>query len=196
MAVDGLRGAGYAHKEYEPWDIQDLQHWQDKTNETVMVLEANTKILRALRRFYSDLTARKDFPQALRDLCEDDLDTFFSQLDEITSDFDIQISRAKLLVNIISDRKELVLQHLQSQASERTEQLNKNLEREAIVMRIITIVTLLYLPATFVSVCCSELCAACLLIVTRRSSALMLSNIRIKIKAPVNTRTAPFLRSP
>jgi hypothetical protein len=34
----------------------------------------------------------------------------------------------------------------------RTEQLNLNLEKEAIVMRIITIVTLLYLPATFVSV--------------------------------------------
>ena len=55
-------------------------------------------------------------------------------------------------MNIISDRKELVLQHLQSQASERTEQLNRNLEREAVVMRIITIVTLIYLPATFVSV--------------------------------------------
>jgi hypothetical protein len=34
----------------------------------------------------------------------------------------------------------------------RTQRLNENLEREAIVMRIITIVTLIYLPATFVSV--------------------------------------------
>jgi len=30
--------------------------------------------------------------------------------------------------------------------------LNHNLEKEAVVMRIITIVTLIYLPATFVSV--------------------------------------------
>jgi Mg2+ and Co2+ transporter CorA len=44
------------------------------------------------------------------------------------------------------------LQHLQSQVSDRTEQLNKNLEKEAVVMRIITILTLIYLPATFVSV--------------------------------------------
>jgi Mg2+ and Co2+ transporter CorA len=173
MAVDGLRGAGYAHKEYEPWDIQDLQHWQDKTNETVMVLEANAKILRALRKFYSDLVARKDFPEALRRLCEDDLVTFLSQLDEITSDFDMQIARARLLLKIISDRKELVLQHLQSQASERTEQLNRNLEREAIVMRIITIVTLLYLPATFVSVSDWNLWAMPLLTCSRRSSAPM-----------------------
>jgi hypothetical protein len=64
----------------------------------------------------------------------------------------MQTSRAKLLVKIISDRKELVLQHLQGQAAERTEKLNRNLEREAVVMRIVTIVTLVYLPATFTSV--------------------------------------------
>jgi hypothetical protein len=42
--------------------------------------------------------------------------------------------------------------HLQSQAAERMESLNLNMEKDAIVMRIVTIVTLLYLPATFVSV--------------------------------------------
>jgi hypothetical protein len=151
MAVNGLRGEGYAHRIYEPWDIQDLQHWQDQTNATVMVLESNAKIVKTLRSFYESLVARDDFPNTLKKACEDDMYAFFSQLDEIISDFDMQITRAKLLANIISDRKELVLQHLQSQASERTEQLNKNLEREAILMRIVTIVTLLYLPATFVS---------------------------------------------
>ena len=45
-----------------------------------------------------------------------------------------------------------VLQHFQGQAAERTEQLNLNLRKEAVVMRIITRVTLLYLPATFVLV--------------------------------------------
>ena len=157
MAVDGLRGEGYAHKEYKPYHIQDLQHWQDKANEAVMVLEANAEILGSIRRFYRDLIARKDFPSTLKSACEDDLAVFFSQLDEIINDFHMQIARAKLLVHIISDRKELVLQHLQGQAAERTEQLNRNLEREAVVMRIITIVTLLYLPATFVSVSLSNI---------------------------------------
>ena len=45
-----------------------------------------------------------------------------------------------------------IVQHLQGQASERTERLAQNMEKEAFVMRIVTIVTLLYLPATFVSV--------------------------------------------
>lgn len=92
----------------------------------------------------------------LKDRCEEDLRNFILQLDEIINDFNMQISRAKLLVNIISDRKELVLQHLQGQAADRTEELNRNLEREAVVMRIVTIVTLIYLPATFTSVSPSD----------------------------------------
>lgn len=153
MAVNGLRGEGYAHKVYEPWDIQDLQHWQDEINAAVMILESNAKIVNALRSFYENLVSRSDFPHTLRTACGDHMYAFFSQLDEIMSDFDMQITRAKLLAKITNDRKELVLQHLHSQASERTERLNNNLEREAMLMRIVTIVTLLYLPATFVSVC-------------------------------------------
>jgi hypothetical protein len=152
MAVYGPRGDGHAHKQYTPWDIQDLQRWQDRANEAVMVLEANTDVLKSLFKFYHGLCGRKDFPASLRVAGEDDLQTFTSQLDEIISDFHMQCSRAKLLVNIISDRKELVLQHLQGQAADRTEKLNRNLEREAVVMRIVTIVTLVYLPATFTSV--------------------------------------------
>ncbi|KAI4708510.1 hypothetical protein J4E89_006566 [Alternaria sp. Ai002NY15] len=151
MAVDGPRGPGFAYQQYEAWDIQDLQYWQDESNKAVMVLDANAKILTTLRKFYSNLMAHKDFPDTLKTSCEDQLSDFLSQLDEITAEFDMQIARAKLLVNIISDRKQLVLQHLQTQVSDRTEQLNKNLERETVVMRIITILTLIYLPATFVS---------------------------------------------
>jgi|TARA_R110002003_G_scaffold33_6_gene2093 hypothetical protein len=152
MAVYGRREEGHAHKEYKPYHIQDLQHWHDRANEAVMVLEANIDVLKSLHKFYHGLPDRKDFPASLKATCEEDLSTFVAQLDEIINDFHMQTSRAKLLVNIISDRKELVLQHLQGQAAERTEKLNKNLEREAVVMRIVTIVTLVYLPATFTSV--------------------------------------------
>lgn len=152
MALYGPRGEGFAHRDYKPYDIQDLQRWQDRANEAVMVLEANTGVLKSIHTFYHGLFGRKDFPVDLKNACEDDLQTFTSQLDEIINDFHMQTSRAKLLVKIISDRKELVLQHLQGQAAERTENLNRNLEREAVVMRIVTIVTLVYLPATFTSV--------------------------------------------
>lgn len=52
-----------------------------------------------------------------------------------------------------------VLQHIQSQATEKMEMLTTSMHRvgnlsqkEAIAMRIVTVVTLIYLPATFVSV--------------------------------------------
>ncbi|KAH7128546.1 hypothetical protein B0J11DRAFT_578738 [Dendryphion nanum] len=151
MAVYGPRGPGYAHRQYKPFHIQDMQYWQDKTNEAVMVLESNIEVIGALQRFYANLRESDGFPDALKSGCKDDIATFTAHLNEITNDFAMQASRAKLLANIINDRKELVLQHLQGQAADRTERLNRNLEREAIVMRIITIVTLLYLPATFVS---------------------------------------------
>lgn len=152
MAVYGPRGPGYAHKEYKPYDIQDLQYWSDKTKEAIMILEANIEVINALRKFYVNLQEQRDFPRKLLKTCGEDITEFNAHLDEIVAEIRMQASRAQLLASIISDRKELVLQHLQGQATERTEQLNLNLEREAIVMRIITLVTLFYLPATFVSV--------------------------------------------
>lgn len=151
MAVYGPRGPGYAHRIYRPFHLQDMQYWQDKTNEAVMVLESNVDVIVALRRYYIALMDNSEFPDGLKRGCGGDVTAFAAHLDEIRNDFKMQTSRVRLLANIISDRKELVLQHLQGQAAERTEQLNRNLEREAVVMRIITIVTLFYLPATFVS---------------------------------------------
>lgn len=133
-----------------------------------MILEANLDVLQSLHRFYLRLSELKDMPQSLKDECAYDLDSFQSHLDNITHEFKMHISRAKLLANIINDRKGLVSrispqrcrsssfvqisQHLQGQAAERAEELTLNMEREAVVMRIVTIVTLIYLPATFVSV--------------------------------------------
>ena len=108
MAVLGPRGPGYLHKQYRPYDIQDLQYWQDKTSEAVMVLEANEGVLSSIRRFYVSLEALRDFPQKLKDECNDDVLSFTTHLDDIIYDFKMQISRAKLLIGIISDRKELV----------------------------------------------------------------------------------------
>ena len=194
--MDGLRGPDYVHRPYEAWEVQQLQYWQDKTKAAVMILEFNAKIVKALQSFYSNLITQKDFPDTLKTACENYLYTFFSQLDEIIGDFDMQITRAKLLVNTISDRKELVLQHLQDQASERTEQLNKTLQREAAVMRIITVVTLLYLPATFVSVSspCQSIRAS-QLTHDRLFSAPMLLSIKWEIRDLSMTRVALSLLS-
>lgn len=111
-------------------------------SESITVLEANVEIMSSLKRFYEKLAQNKNFD--IRN-CEDDIEVFSNQLDSMMDDFRLQIGRAKALVKLTSDRTELVKQH-------RLERLNQNMEKEAIVVRIVTIVTLIYLPATFVSV--------------------------------------------
>ncbi len=45
-----------------------------------------------------------------------------------------------------------ILQHLQSQATEKMEKLTSSMQRDSHTVRIIAFLTFVYLPATFVSV--------------------------------------------
>lgn len=160
---------------YKPSHLQDIQSYEDMTNEAVMVLESNATVLTSLREHYESLLENKDFP--IRDAVRENVLEFGRQLQDAVHMTHTHVSRAKLLIRIASDRKHLVsilvqcfnasvclpaqvLSHMQSQATEKMEILTKNMyemgiaaQREAVTMRIITIVTLIYLPATFVSVC-------------------------------------------
>jgi hypothetical protein len=71
-----------------------------------MILEANVNVLKSLREFYKNLLNDKSFPW--RDTCKDDIMVFSEQVKVMTYDLEMQISRAKLLVKIIGDRKALV----------------------------------------------------------------------------------------
>ncbi len=108
MAVLAPRGPGHAHQEYKPRHIQDLQLWQDKTNEAIMVLEANVDIMCSILRFYKLLAGNQNFPYELTNACGADIQEFTAKVEDMNSNLKMQISRAKLLVKITSDRKELV----------------------------------------------------------------------------------------
>lgn len=142
MAVLGPTGTGHRHRIYTAGDIQKLLTLEETISEVITVLESNVEVMNSLKRFYEKLAMNKDFD--LKD-CSYDIDVFASQLSQMMDNFRLQIGRAKALVRVMSNRTELVKQH-------RLERLNGNLEKEAIVVRIVTIVTLIYLPATFVSV--------------------------------------------
>lgn len=142
MAVLGPTGKGSHHRIYTAADVQRLFIWQERVSQVVLVLDSNLNIINSLRRFYTKLNQDKDF-QA-RSSCSDDINIFANKLDYIMDDFKLQVSRAKALLKTLSDRTELIKQH-------RLERLNYHMEREAIAVRIITIVTLIYLPATFTS---------------------------------------------
>lgn len=134
---------GYRHRVFTTGDVQMLLNSREKIDDTITQLESNVDVMNSLQRFYIKLKQNSDF--ALRSSCSEDIDVFVNEIDNLTNNFRLQVSRAKALLKRISGRTELVQQH-------RLERLNQHMEREAVVVRIITIVTLLYLPATFVSV--------------------------------------------
>lgn len=149
IAVIGPRNPGQFRRIYVPEDLQTIQYYEDKTNEASMILDANVKVMTSLREYYEKLLENDAFP--FRDSCREDILTFAAQTNDMIYDSNMQISRAKLLVQISADRKSLVVQHLQSQATEKMEMMTAMSYKETIAMRIITVVTLVYLPATFVS---------------------------------------------
>jgi len=146
-----LYGEGFAHNEYTSRDIQDLLQRRVVAHEAEMVLESNCEVFKAIRGFYIELKEHQDFP--LTQSCVEDISDFINHLNYVINDNVTQISRVRHLADIINGHKDLVSQHIHEKAEER----DLNLEREATMMRIITVVTLVYLPGTFVSVSESSL---------------------------------------
>jgi hypothetical protein len=152
--------------------LKKCQHIAEKCNEVLLVLKLNIQILTQLLEYYQNLRGRRDFPARLRSETEDDMLEFETKISSAVTDFKIQQSRAETLVQLLGDRKTLLLSKIeQSQMltnqewSEKAhistrkmevmtismEAIAKKTERETILIRIITVVTLLFLPATYVS---------------------------------------------
>ncbi|KAK0661222.1 hypothetical protein QBC41DRAFT_330499 [Cercophora samala] len=148
LGVLGPREPGQRPKRYQARDVQHMQFWQERASEAVVVLEGNIEVLMSLAQFYQGLAHDDRFP---RRSCADDIADFVSQLDTMIADLRNDVNRASALVKTTADRKELIIQHRQNETEERMHRLNKNMKEETLVVRIITIVTLVYLPATFVS---------------------------------------------
>jgi hypothetical protein len=104
--VLGSRAPGASRREYTPEDLQTLQYYEEKTNEAIMILEANADVLTSLGTFYKRLVERRDFP--LQGDCVEAVSAFAASIDDMVYDSRMQISRAKLLVRITADRKNLV----------------------------------------------------------------------------------------
>jgi hypothetical protein len=106
MAVLGSHDQGSERQIYTSKDIQNIQFWEDKINEIVMVVEANNEVMANLRGFYESLRENSDFP--LRDTSRNDVNAFATQVNNLIADLKMQAARAKLLARITSDRKSLV----------------------------------------------------------------------------------------
>ncbi|KAK7914324.1 hypothetical protein PG985_012027 [Apiospora marii] len=141
-----------------PRAVTWIQEQEDKVNEAVMAMRSNVKIMRSLQTFYQALVQEIDFPASEQKECARAVARFRASLAEIVDSLDSQLDRAQVLAKIAADRKSIVLQQLQIQNALKQESVAASMwefsergQKEAIAMRIITVITLLYLPPTFVS---------------------------------------------
>ncbi|KAK4208865.1 hypothetical protein QBC37DRAFT_324857 [Rhypophila decipiens] len=130
---------------------------EEKVNETVMVIKSNVKILTSLASFYQTLVNDPDFPNTQVDVCKSAVKRFTAGIDQLIQDLQTQVTRAEALLQITNGPKAIIIQQLQIQSAYQQEMLSNNMmgfsergQKETIMMRIITIITLLYLPPTFV----------------------------------------------
>lgn len=141
-----------------PRAVTRVQEYEDKVNEAIMVMESNVNNLNSLADSYKLLVTDSQFPIADLEACTSAVRRFAIHIHEFTYDLNMQIARAKVLSKITGDRKNIVVQQLQTQAALKQEALASSMwefseqgQKEAIAMRVVTVITLIYLPPTFVS---------------------------------------------
>ncbi|KAK5659027.1 hypothetical protein OQA88_1114 [Cercophora sp. LCS_1] len=149
VAKLGPRENGRLAQRYGSNDVRRMQIREEQASEADVILQGNIDILVSLQQFYQGLVKDDRFP--FRASCAGEISDFLGNLDTIVSDMKNNASRAKALMKKTADRKELIKQYRADDEAGRMGRLNRNMEQETIVVRIITLVTLMYLPATFVS---------------------------------------------
>ena len=171
-------------------DLQRLHFLEEKANETLLILKANSSVLTELKHHYSNTADSEDWPQDLKSNCRGDILRFERRVASVQNDLWMQQSRTETLLRLLANRKSLVIVrplHGAQTTANKTQlfgmlkhhnlEASKELAREAqqsadkmeaitldmnniaqktkqetISMRIITFVTLFFLPGTFISV--------------------------------------------
>ncbi|PVI06061.1 hypothetical protein DM02DRAFT_681493 [Periconia macrospinosa] len=153
-------------------DLQGLQNIEDKLQETLLVLRLNVEVLEELRQHYQFVTSHSAFPPILKTQCEMDLAKFLKTVLNAEKDLRMLQSRTETLLRLLENRKSLlngILHYRGVKANESFARKNqvsaarmevmtlemhaiaKKTEQETVSMRVITSVTLFFLPATFIA---------------------------------------------
>ena len=154
-------------------DMQTIQTIEEKINTALLVLRTNHNTIDQLRNFYCTIQQFEGWPCDLAASSNEHIVQFAASVANIETDLRLQQARLETLVRLLADRKALLyaiienrnaesnkLLAQQSQHSqEKMEQLTSYMsilaektQQETVSMRIITLVTLFFLPGTFISV--------------------------------------------
>lgn len=89
-------------------NLQLVQHLEEKANEVSPVLDANIDILSELCGHYRAVLSSDDCPDELKSGCQTAFKQFEKRIKSIITDLERQKSRTKILLGLLSNRKNLV----------------------------------------------------------------------------------------
>lgn len=89
-------------------DLQDIQSLEDQANNALLVLKMNSTILSKLKQLYRSVVDSDELSDELRRNCKGEVSRFEQRVSEFMDDLQVQQSRLKTLLRMLSDRKNLV----------------------------------------------------------------------------------------
>ncbi|KAF2115662.1 hypothetical protein BDV96DRAFT_612335 [Lophiotrema nucula] len=153
-------------------DLQHVQYVEEKLQEARSMFKTNKETLMDLRTVYKTASEHGDFPDEIRSGCGGKLLRFSACIEGIEKDLRMQEMRTDTLLRLLADRKALlhgILRYRSMKASEffakeakasadnmeiitsEMHEIARKTKKETVSMRIITLVTLFFLPGTFVA---------------------------------------------
>ena len=174
--------ASMGGSEFSFVDLQRTQNVEEKANAAALILKNNICVFADLEKYYKTLSTSPGWPGTLTAHCGEDMLRFEQDLASVRNDMQLQLSRLETLLHLIADRKSLVSQlkrgrwrfteifklygilNIQNIEANKTStaymqhitadmhEIALKTKQETISMRIITFVTLCFLPGTFISV--------------------------------------------
>jgi hypothetical protein len=94
--------------EFSFTDLQHVQFLEEKANEILLVLESNINVISEVRKHYQETIASEDWPEALTKSCVREFVRFDKSTSSVISDLQMQHSRTKMMLQLLTDRKSLV----------------------------------------------------------------------------------------
>jgi len=158
-------------------DVQKIESLREITGSVLLHLEMNVDITQELEDFYENIIKDPDFQDHLdtsKSLA--DMAYFIRRLRGIRKDTSVQLSRAKTLLNTVNGRRDVLFEMLEYRNMMASKQFGLQAQRsafgmsvmtesivsmhkiakrtgkETVSMKVITLVTLFFLPGTFIAV--------------------------------------------
>ena len=102
------RNNSTGHEEFSFESLQRVQSLEDKCNEVLLVLDANTSVLTEMTSFYKSIVTSENCPKEHKEKWNRDVLAFDRKIEGIICEIRMQSTITKTLLRLLGDRKSLV----------------------------------------------------------------------------------------